>query len=101
MNLLEGSPEIAEVLEMKFDTGPYYRYVHCAWKITSVDGQCFVFDPTGIQFGINWALLVPCYTYHWGRGMKTHKSYSLREVEYHPLGWNKAFLEEEREKIQQ
>ena len=101
MKLLERSPDIAEILEMKFYTGPHYRYVHCAWKITSVDGQCFVFDPTGIQFGINWALLAPWYTYRWDRGVKTCNSYSLREVEYHPLGWNKVFLEEEAKKTKQ
>ena len=59
MEMVEGLSEIAQVEEMKFRTGAYYNYIHCAWKITLVDGQCFVFDPTGIQFGADWALLIP------------------------------------------
>ena len=41
---------------MRFWTGPRIHIWHCAWAIITTSGT-YVFDPTGVQFGPDWALV--------------------------------------------
>ncbi|KAI4615807.1 hypothetical protein J4E80_006225 [Alternaria sp. BMP 0032] len=51
---------IANIEELKYDMGEQVGHLlHCAFKITLENKKTFVFDPTGIQFGAEWAVLTP------------------------------------------
>ncbi|KAH6883336.1 hypothetical protein BKA58DRAFT_374923 [Alternaria rosae] len=48
---------ITNIEELKYYMGERFGYIHCAFKITLENNCVYVFDPTGIQFGPEWAVL--------------------------------------------
>ncbi|CBX91320.1 hypothetical protein IAQ61_010683, partial [Plenodomus lingam] len=70
---------IREILELKFWTGPYYKFRHCAFIIMTDDEHHLVFDPTGIQFGLDWPLLSPLSE---PKGLVPHGVYGLKRVRH-------------------
>ena len=74
---------------MKFYTLDYYGYWHCAFEIQLVSGGRYVFDPTGIQFGVEWPLLCRFKEYE-ERFM--HPDIDKRHLQLHPLGTKKRLL---------
>jgi hypothetical protein len=80
--MLQSAHFISNVEEFKYFMGKdFYNYVHCAFRITLINEQVFVFDPTGIQFGPDWAVLTTWEEYEAEFGV-------LDELVVRPLGRN-------------
>jgi hypothetical protein len=84
--MLQSTHFISNVEEFKYSMGKdFYNYVHCAFIITMVNKQVFVFDPTGIQFGPDWAVLTTWEEYEAEFGV-------LDELVVRPLGRNADYM---------
>ena len=68
---------------MKFRTIDCYKYWHCAFEIRLASGSRYVFDPTGIQFGVEWPLL--CSFEEFERRLM-HPDAATRRLQLRPLG---------------
>jgi hypothetical protein len=86
---------ISNVLEMKFNTPPYYGYRHCVYLIELESSARYIFDPTGIQFGPQWPLLCVYDEYE---QYFMHPITALRSMRFRPLGTNYQLLIEGRGK---
>ncbi|KAJ4350843.1 hypothetical protein N0V95_004396 [Ascochyta clinopodiicola] len=53
-----GGP-IIEIREIKIAPPAYWHFAHCVFAIHLVSDGWWVFDPTGVQFGPDWPLLLP------------------------------------------
>ncbi|KAF2876027.1 hypothetical protein BDV95DRAFT_603403 [Massariosphaeria phaeospora] len=49
--------------EIEFYAGPVHGYMHSAFAIYGRNGKQWVFDPTGVQFGADWPLVMEMYDY--------------------------------------
>lgn len=47
---------------MRFPTHDKFRFSHCAFVIDTTNNT-YVFDPTGVQFGPDWALVSHFHVY--------------------------------------
>ncbi|KAH6639214.1 hypothetical protein C7974DRAFT_410197 [Boeremia exigua] len=83
--LAGGNRGITRIREIKFDSGPYYRYRHCAFEIHFASHGCWIYDPTGVQFGPDWPLLSPRHIYFACRPER-------RLLSSEPLGNNRQLL---------
>ncbi|KAF2848470.1 hypothetical protein T440DRAFT_519899 [Plenodomus tracheiphilus IPT5] len=80
---------IEEIREVRFWPGKYYGVTHCVFVIRLSDRRRFVFDPTGLQFGLDWQLLTPYDEYYQRR---VHPYIGEREVEEGFVGRNKEWV---------
>jgi len=48
---------------MKFNPEDRYVYRHCIFVVTLKNGNSYVVDPTGIQFGPEWPLVCRLFEY--------------------------------------
>ncbi|PSN64975.1 hypothetical protein BS50DRAFT_635805 [Corynespora cassiicola Philippines] len=47
-----------EFAEFEFTPSAYYKYKHCAFALTMQSGSQWIFDPTGVQFGVEgWPVI--------------------------------------------